>query len=148
MARVEIPLPEHWLFHTELSVRVGDLNYGGHLGNDALLRLAHEARVRFLQSYGYSELDVEGRGLIMADAAVVYRAEAFQGDRLRFALALGEISRSSFELLYHVTRTSDDREVARLKTGMVFFDYAARQICRIPPAFVARLAPAHEGMAT
>jgi len=148
MARLTIPLPDHWLFHTELSVRIGDLNYGGHLGNDALLRLAHEARVRFLQAYDYTELDVEGCGLIMADAAVVFRAEAFQGEQLRFALTLGEISRSGFELIYHVTRTGDDREIARLKTGMVFFDYAARQICRTPPAFVARLAPAHQGMAT
>ncbi|MCW3479012.1 thioesterase family protein [Neisseriaceae bacterium JH1-16] len=148
MARLTIPLPEHWLFHTELSVRIGDLNYGGHLGNDALLRLAHEARVRFLQAYGYTELNIEDCGLIMADAAVVFRAEAFQGEHLRFALALGEIGRSGFELIYHVTRTGDDREIARLKTGMVFFDYAARQICRTPPAFVARLAPAHQGMAT
>jgi hypothetical protein len=29
---------------------------------------------------GYSELDVEGVGIIMADAAVMYRAEAFHGD--------------------------------------------------------------------
>ena len=48
MARVKLEIPELLPFATELEVRVGDVNYGGHLGNDALLGLLHEARIRFL----------------------------------------------------------------------------------------------------
>jgi hypothetical protein len=45
-----------------------DINYGGHLGNDAVLSLVHEARVRFLKQQGYTENNIEGAGIIMADA--------------------------------------------------------------------------------
>ena len=37
MARVEIELPESFPSAVELEVRVSDLNYGNHLGNDAVL---------------------------------------------------------------------------------------------------------------
>ena len=46
MARVEIELPEQFPFATEIPIRISDINYGNHLGNDAVLSLAQEARVR------------------------------------------------------------------------------------------------------
>ena len=60
MPRIRLELPDRFHFRTSLTVRVTDLNYGRHLGNDAVLGLLHEARVRFLRSLGYAELDVEG----------------------------------------------------------------------------------------
>jgi len=64
MARIKLELPETFSFRTEITVRITDLNYGGHLGNADTLVLIHEARVRFLKSYGYSEIDIEGYGTI------------------------------------------------------------------------------------
>ena len=90
MARIKFDLPPRFHFSTELSIRIGDINYGGHLGNDAVLTLAHEARIRFLKQYGYSELDIEGTAIIMADAAVVYKSEGFLGDILRIEVTVGE----------------------------------------------------------
>lgn len=72
MSRLRLDLPERLLFTAEVSLRVSDNNYGGHLGNDAVLSLAHEARVRFLRSHGWSEKDVAGAGIIMTDAVVGY----------------------------------------------------------------------------
>jgi hypothetical protein len=45
MPRLKLELPAGFPFRTTLTVRVTDLNYGNHLGNDALLGLLHEARV-------------------------------------------------------------------------------------------------------
>ena len=70
MSRVQIKLPETFVFHTDIAVQIGDINYGNHLANDAVLRLCHEARLRFLHALGFSEMDVAGVGLIMADAAI------------------------------------------------------------------------------
>ena len=47
MARLHIDLPEKFNFATELAVRVSDLNYGGHVGNDSMLTLMQEARTLF-----------------------------------------------------------------------------------------------------
>ena len=135
MARVKIEVPERFQFTTEIDVRVDDINYGGHLGNDALLSLLQEARVRMLAQHGMSELDVGGAGLIMADAAVVYKSEAFHGDRLRIDVAVVEMTDAGCEFVYVVTNAASDKEVARAKTGMVFFDYARRRIVRVTDKF-------------
>ncbi len=132
MARVQIDLPQAWFFSTRLAVRVTDVNYGGHLGNDRVLGLAHEARVRWLASCGLSEKDVGGVGLIMADAALVFRGEAFLGDELDVELGAVETRRSSFDLVYRLTRPADGAEIALVKTGMVCFDYVARKVARLP----------------
>jgi acyl-CoA thioesterase FadM len=148
MARIKLQLPDAFPFRTELAVRVTDLNYGGHLGNDAVLGLLHEARVRFLAALGFTELDAEGKrdgagpgtpepgriGLLMADCAIVYKAQGFLGDRLIVAVAAGEWSRVGCDLFYRITR-ADGAELVRAKTAMVCFDYAAQAVREVPEAF-------------
>ena len=57
MPRIKLKPLNYYSFQTEITVRVTDLNYGGHLGNDKLLSLIHEARVAFLACFGFSEMD-------------------------------------------------------------------------------------------
>lgn len=134
MPRLDLKPRESYAFSCGIVVRTTDLNYGGHLGNDRLLSLVQEARVAFLASHGWSELDCGGVGLIMADAALSYRAEAFAGDDLRFEVAAVEPSRVGFRLAMRVTRPRDGAEVALVETGMVCFDYARRRPVALPDA--------------
>ena len=71
--RIQLQLPDTFTFQTEIPVRITDINYGNHLGNDAILSMMHEVRVQFLQNLGYSELEMEGAGLIMSDTAIIYK---------------------------------------------------------------------------
>lgn len=137
MARISLDLPARFPYSTEVDVLVGHINYGGHLGNDAMLSLVHEARVRFLGHLGYTEKDVDGVGLLMVDAALVYRTEVFHGDRLSIEVAVGELSRTGCDFFYRVTSRQSGKEAARAKTGVVFFDYDERKISRVPPGFIA-----------
>ncbi len=132
MARLSLTLPDEFGFATEIDVRVTDLNYGRHLGNDAMLGMIHEARVRFLAAHGAREGDVGGTPLVLADAAIVYRAEAFLGDRLRFEVAVVDIGRVGCDLCYRVTRLSDQRLVAEARTGIVFLDPRTRRPSAVP----------------
>lgn len=134
MARISIAFPEHIHFTTTLDVRITDLNYGGHLGNDSVLSLLHEARVRFLQYLGYTEMDVAGAGIIMSDAAIQFKSEAFYGEQLTIDIAVGEHSRVSFDMFYRIH--SREKLVAVAKTGIVFFDYTNRKVVPIPEAFL------------
>lgn len=144
MARVQIELPETWLFQTTMTIRVNDINYGGHLGNDSVLALAHEARLRWLMSHGLSEKDTGGgAGLIMADAAVMYRGEAFLGDMLRIAVGAMDVRRLAFDLVFLFTRPADNAEIAVVKTGMVCFDYAAHKAVRMSAELSAALQSAN-----
>lgn len=141
MARIKLDLPDHYLFTTELRVRITDVNYGGHLGNDAMLGLLHEARICFLAHYGFNEGNIVGLGLIMTDSALVYKSEAFAGETLVMAITLTDFNQYGCDFVYRVTEKASGREVARAKTGMVFFDYAKRAIQKIPQPFLAPFSP-------
>ena len=139
MARISVGRVERPLFETQLPIQVGDVNYGGHLANDAVLRLCHEARMRWLAALGWRETDAGGAGLIMADAAVQYLAQGYHGDVLRIGMGAAEVGGSGFALLYELTRVSDGLTLARVQTGMVCFDYARGRVCRMPEALKRRL---------
>lgn len=140
MARIQIELPETFRFTTELPLYMSHINYGGHLDNALLLTLVSEARVRFFKALGYSELDVEGVGIVVADAALQYKSEAFHGEIMVVRMTVGEFGKKGCDLLWSMTDQSSGREVARGKTGIVFFDYATKKIAPVPEAFRRRLA--------
>ena len=89
------------------------------------------------RSHGWSELDCGGAALILGDAAVVYQAEAFAGDVLRFEVTACEPGRAGFRLAYRVTRPVDAKAIALVETGMVCFDYGTRRIVPVPAAVAA-----------
>jgi len=132
MPRARLRPLKRYPFRFDIRVRVTDLNYGGHLGNDRLLSLLHEARAAFLESHGESESDCGGTSLSMGDAVIQYRAEAFAGDLLRIEVAAGEPGAAGFRIFYRVTRPADERLVALAETGMVSFDYAAGKVRPLP----------------
>jgi len=137
MARLKLDLPTQFIFETALAVRVTDLNYGNHLGNDALLGMIHEARVRFLRSMGYSELDVEGVGLIMCDCVIVYKSQGFLGDELSIEVTAGDFTRTGCDLFYLLKKVGGS-ELARAKTGIAFYDYRAQAVRPVPEGFRRR----------
>lgn len=142
MARVKINIPDKKpLFTTQIPIRITDMNYGNHLGNDRILAIAQEARVQWLKSIGHSELDIGGCGLIMADAMVTYRNEGLYGDLLNISIFSSDTSTVSFDLLFQVTTQRQDKEIliAQIKTGMVAFDYAKKQVVSIPASFIEKL---------
>jgi len=141
MARIEIQLPEKFIFHTEIGVRVSDLNYGNHVGNDSMLTLMQEARTLFYRSMGFeSEVRLEGMiGQIVSDAAIVYKAESFLGDALKVEIAVGDLNKYGFDLFYKITNKATGREVAHGKTGIVCFDYSKRKIANVPGKLVEKL---------
>lgn len=135
MKRVQIKLPDEWLFQTQLTVQISDINYGNHLANDAILRLCHEARLRFFASLGYSEMDIAGCAVIMTDAMIQFQGQGFYADQLNIDIGIQEITKIGFDLIYRITRYPDQTAIAIIKTNMVFFDYATQHIQKTPSAF-------------
>ena len=132
MPRLNLKPLENYSFWKDIEVRTSDLNYGGHLGHDRVLALAHEARVAFLAEHGWTELDCAGRSLIMGDAAAVYLKEAFAGETLRIEVAVAEPTACGFRMFYRLTRKGDGQVIALVETGLVCFDYQHRKIACLP----------------
>jgi acyl-CoA thioester hydrolase len=79
-----------------------------------------------------------GKGLIIADVAIEYKAEGFQGDVLTIYVAPDDFHKYGFDLVYKVL--NQHRKVLALaKTGMVCFDYGARRMASLPEQAQARL---------
>lgn len=140
MARVELPLPDKFIFETQLTVRVSDLNYGNHVGNDRMLTLMQEARVLFYQSLGFkNEISFDGNvGQVIADAVVVYKSESFLGDVLKIEIAIADWTKYGFDMYYRITN-QHNKEVARGKTGIVCFDFDKRKVASVPESLLKKL---------
>ncbi len=133
MARMQIEITGKKLSEHCIPVRITDINYGNHTGNDKIAGLMHEARVQCLQSFGLTELDIGGAALIMVDLSIQFLKETFYGDVLKFEIFADDIDRSRFEMLYLITVA--DSIVAKAKTTMVCFDYNFRKIAAMPERF-------------
>ena len=134
MPRVKIKFPdEKPLFQTSIPVRIGDINYGAHLGNDSVLSIIHEARMQMLAAWGYTELEAGSVSLIMADVMIAYKSEAFYGDILQVSIYATEFAERSFDLLYHFSISKDgvNKDIAHAKTGLACFDYKQRKTVAI-----------------
>lgn len=138
MARVKLDLPENPVYAATVPVRITDLNYGGHVGNDTLLSILHEARVQFLTHFGFTEHNIAGKGIIMSDAVLVYKAEIFYGATLTIEIGVSDLHAHGTDITYRVM--DGEKEVARAKTGIVFFDYEKRKIAQTPEEFIALFA--------
>lgn len=136
MGRIKVDLPEQFLFSVTIPVRITDINYGGHVGNDSILSLLHEARIKYLEYLEFTELNIDGAGLIMSDVAIEYKAESFYGDSLRVSVSAGEFSKVSFDLFYKMETVRDGHTIliAKAKTGMVCYDYNQKKVIAVPEA--------------
>lgn len=141
MDRIKLQLPGQFHFSTRVAIRITDLNYGGHVGNDTFLSLLHEARQQFLQQYGYTELSFAGCGLIMADAAIEYKHELSHGDVVEIAVAATGFDKIGFDLFYlaELVTPEGKKTAARAKTGMLCYDYSLKKKVPVPEAAIRQL---------
>jgi len=139
MARVKIELPKEFIFKTEIPIRINDINYGGHLGNDAVLSIVHEARLRFLKQHNFTEMNAGGAGIIMVDAVVQYKAEGFYGDIILVEIAVTDITGVGCDFVYRCTNKNKETVIAIVKTGIVFYDYDKKKVVSVPERFISAL---------
>ncbi|HVK96316.1 MAG TPA: thioesterase family protein [Flavisolibacter sp.] len=143
MSRIKIKVPQHFSFSTIIPIRITDINYGGHVGNDSILTLIHEARMQFLKTMNYSEIDLEGVSLIMSDAGIEFKSELFYGDSIKVFVACDDFSGVAFNFYYKVVHAETEKVIAMVKTGMVCFDYNKRKIVPVPENVKANLLATH-----
>src|SRR6476620_3394965 len=103
MSRIKVAISGNLLATIRLRVRITDINYGNHTGNDAIVGFLQEARMQWLENNGATELDIDGKGLIMAGLAVEFKAETYYGDNLQIKLYCDNVTEKSFDLFYHIS---------------------------------------------
>ena len=142
MARIKIDLPAKFSFSTSIPIRITDINFGGHVGNDTILSIVHEARAKFFTHLGYTELDFGGSGTIMSDVAIEYKDQIYYGDEVLASIAVGEITKVAFDLFYKLEKRSEDGRqsiVALAKTWMVCYNYELKKVAAIPQKAIEKI---------
>src|SRR5580765_1898875 len=134
MERIKIHLPGNFNFSTIIKIRITDLNYGGHVGNDSFLSLIHEARQQFLNHFGYTELEIENVSLIMADAAIEFKKELNYGDEIKISVAANGFDKYGFDIFYKLDILKGENLflVGKAKTGMLCYDYQNKKLMSVP----------------
>jgi acyl-CoA thioester hydrolase len=142
MQRVKIKLPDNFNFSTNIKIRISDLNYGGHVGNDSFLALIHEARQQFFNSFGYAELKIENASLIMTDALMEFKKELNYGDEVKISVVADSFDKFGFDILYKLEIVNNGVPVlaGKAKTGMLCYNYESKKIMLLPEKAVAVLA--------
>lgn len=142
MARIKIALPEKFSFNCKINIRITDINYGGHVGNDAFLSIIHEARMQFLRFHGYSEMNLAGVSLIMADAAIEFKGELFYGDIVTVSVTATDFSKAAFDLVYLLEKDFEGKKktIGAAKTGMICYNYGSKKIVTVPEEAKQKLA--------
>ncbi|SHE55828.1 Acyl-CoA thioesterase FadM [Modicisalibacter ilicicola DSM 19980] len=135
MERVQLEFPGGDVVHRyPLSVRIGDMNYGRHLGHDALLGLLHEARAQAFVALGFREWDVAGHTSVVADLAVQYRGEAKWPDTLEAETAIPRSQGRGLSVYQRLHRPTDERTIAVARMNLVLLDPATGRPVAVPDA--------------
>ena len=140
MARIKLKATNEPLWKGKIPVRITDVNYGNHAGNDSIVSIIHEARVQWLQSLQLSEMDIGGSAIIMASLHVDYKKEIFYPETLTVEISKGDITTSGFEV-YYVFKNSAGETAVIARTDIVCFDYTSRKVVPVPESFVQILTP-------
>jgi acyl-CoA thioester hydrolase len=139
LARIKIKVQGKLVFEYQDQLRVTDMNYGNHLGNDKVLGLFHDARLKWMKSINQNELSFYGQGLIQHDAVINYKSEAFCQDDIIVKLFVDDIDSRSFDIYYQMIHLNKGNDIAIGKTGMTFFNYKDKKITNTPQLFIKDL---------
>lgn len=142
MSSLKSLLPEQFSFQCEIPLRITDLNYGGHVGNDRIMALLQEARVQFLAAKGYSELQLEDAGMILTKAQFELRVELHYGNPIIAHVQAGSFTSKGFDLFYKLETLHQGQPVLAVLavTTMVCYDYEKKKVVALSESARQQLA--------
>ncbi len=143
MARIKIELPKDFIFSYTMPVRITDLNYGSHVGNDTYLSYLQEARMAWLAGMGYTELEFAGTGLIMSNAMIEYKKELRYNHIITIKLQPTDATKYGFDLYYKILIQNNSETIAAAyaMTTMLCYDYASKKLALIPQEALSNIFP-------
>ena len=129
----------------EITVRFADTDAMGHVNNAKYLTYCEIARIRYWTDVTGEPISLGTEGaesLILAEARITYRAQAFHGEVITVQTRATRIGRSSFTLEHRLLACivgDAPRLVAVSESILVRYDYATGRPVALPPEHVAAI---------
>lgn len=121
-------------FSIPLTVRVGDLNYGNHVGHQNYLLYFQEARMAYLRRFGFYEHDIAGFRMVLVEAGCTYKKELNHRDAIVVKCGVRQLKSKAFIMAYQIEK--DGRVCAEGTTTSLCLDRQSGKVVRLPAAFV------------
>jgi acyl-CoA thioester hydrolase len=122
-------------FGIPLTVRSDDLNFAQHVAHQNYFIYFQEARIAYLGQFGFSELDICGCAMLIAEASCRYRKELFFGDRLLASCRVVRLNPKTFLMAYSLAR--DGVLCAEGSTTNLVVEPRQKKVVPLPDGFVA-----------
>ena len=108
--------------HTSVEVRFRDLDALRHVNNAVYLTYVEHARLRYLRDV-IGIASVKHLAMVLASITCDYLSPVHMGEELEVATRVDWIGRSSLGMSHTLRSLRDDREVARVGSVLVSYDY-------------------------
>ncbi|MEO5884241.1 MAG: thioesterase family protein [Candidatus Limnocylindrales bacterium] len=149
-SRIETPsdprdLPGAFRHHVTIDVRFADTDAMGHVNNAVYLTYCETARIRYWTDVTGEPVAARhhrAESLILAEARITYRAQAFHTDRITVETRATRIGSSSFTLEHRLTAQAPDgpaRLIALSDSVLVRYDYATERPAALSDEDVATI---------
>ena len=138
-------LPGLFSHRVEIVVRFADTDAMGHVNNAVYLTYCETARIRYWTDVTDQPIQFGTTGaesLILAEARITYRAQAFYGEIVTVESRATRIGRSSFTLEHRLLAGAPGatpRLVAISESIVVRYDYGSARSVGLSPAHVAAI---------
>ena len=131
---IEIPLT---VWHRcNFQIKEEDINESDHMGNERILHHANLVRYNFFESLNLLPPDEE-HGFIIVNHSIVYKSEGFLGDTVVCEAGVTNPTECSFDLIFHFIKSSAQKTLAVVRSGLVYFDYQNRKIRHLPDKYLS-----------
>jgi len=121
-------------FSISITVRIGDINYGNHAGYHCYFLFFQEARIAYLQQFGFSEHDIAGCAMMISSADCRYKRELFLGDEMTVSCRVSRLKSKLFTMDYQIERAG--QVCATGSTTSLCLDPHQKKVAKLPPDFV------------
>lgn len=139
MSRLEIKMPESYLFSHEMKIRTLDISKDLHVSFASILDIVFEGHIRFFKFLGVEVTNVYGLSLIFADATVLYKGELLADDEVKIEVGVNNFFDKGCDLYFHLTKDNGKTPVSDVKIKMLFFDYTIRKVALVPKEFKEKI---------
>ena len=126
---------EGFPFSVSLTVRISDLNYANHVGYQNYLSYFQESRLAYLNAMGFSEMDIGGCGIVVAEALCRYKRELFLYDSIQIGCRINQLRSKGFRCEHQIRRQGI--LCAEGYTDCLSYDHGLKAVVKLPEPFIA-----------
>ena len=139
MPRIKLAEKSNYSFSINCTVRLDDINTGGHLDNAKLVLYLNESRIRFLNELGFNGLDIGGgiTGILIGDLCINCMDVLSYRDELAVECEFDEIGTKGFRIFYRIKNKG--KVAALAEAGIICFHLKTGELLPIPSIFIERL---------